>query len=128
MMRVLVLCLLVVAPVSAQTLRMDVDKRPLFGEFTQFAPAELDGNPATREWLSYDIAGLWRNWFRVIILRNGEPCRGPRFNPWSAPPSIFNAAQAYLSRGPEGLDFLVVQTSSSYREYTLEVPVQCQPF
>ena len=54
------------------------------------APAELDGDPATREWVEWGIAGEHTNDFRALGIRpDGTLCRGEWFDPFPRDPGTF---------------------------------------
>lgn len=98
------------------------DKAAVFGPDTFMLPAELDGNPATREWTGWDTAGPYAGWFRGAAWTGGRICVGA-YQPWPVPddPGAMYFVNAVTV--PGGLTVLQVQSARWYRETPIPMPV-----
>lgn len=69
---------------GAQTLTLDVNRTTIPGLGTQFlAPAELDGNPATREYYQTDLDPATQQVIYRTVAVRATVTFSPWFNPWN---------------------------------------------
>lgn len=101
-----------------QLLTVDVVKAPALETGQAWVvPAELDGDPATREWIAWGLAGdAHGNWFRAVGAdRQGRLCVGDWFWPW---PTDGDWYYGYVGRAGDR-DRLLIQSTTRYLEVTI---------
>jgi hypothetical protein len=119
------LCLATI-PAAAQTREWVFDKHVLFGPDAlgiDIRFAELDGNPATSEWIAAAFDGYFAGQYRVIIERSGVICMGH----WFSVRDLSNFTWSRLETHA-GLTKLVVQASpaETITVYRFDLP-SCAP-
>jgi hypothetical protein len=123
-MNTLLLVLQLALPASPEALGF-FDKTVAFGPDAFMVPAELDGNPATREWAGWDVQGPYAGRFRGAAWTGGRLCVGD-YLPWLVPndPGAFYYLNALTV--PGGLTVVQIQSARWYLEVPIPMPV-CQP-
>lgn len=124
---VLLLAVLLAAPVAAQTQSGPAVDKQALGEYgTTYWPYELDGDPATAEWIGMRAVSrgeqIYQVW-RVLVARNGQLCHGLPFDPSavvSADAQEFSVAT--VQPGTDGIYRLIVNGMRYYREISFTLP------
>ena len=106
-----------------QLVTVDVAK-PAVSPDTWIVPAELDGQPQTREWVAWGTSGRYAGWYRAYgVRRDGSICTGPWFWPWPQTPDAF--FYGYIGRAGDR-DRLLIQSTDQYLEVTI-TPCEDRP-
>lgn len=81
---------------------------------------DLDGNPATVEFVVYAFSGYWQGFFSTVALRGGRYCRSQWFYPWDTTQFAWSRLEKH-----GGLTRLVIQETpaETIRAVALPLPV-----
>lgn len=106
------------------------DKSAIFGLHAFMLEAELDGNPATREWAGWDIAGDHAGYWRTARVQpdTGRICVSPyqeRFSPNGWIPQDKDVYYVNLVI-VQGRSMVQIQSSRWYKTVALPMP-ECRP-
>ncbi len=112
------------AIVLAQQTLVQIEKItiPDLGPYAVIRPVEIDHNPRTREWVSWDWDGPFVHWFRVITLRDGKLCMGPRYWPW---PTRTDYGVFGDVRWTGDTHVLTIESPTYYEEQGFNLPSAC---